>query len=94
MKKFKYFIDPGHGWLKVPLVLIHELSLHEEISACSYMRGCSKGVFVYLEEDRDLGLFVSAYRKHFKKEPTIVYSFSKNSSNIRKYRGYVANLWF
>lgn len=48
--------DPGHGWLQVPHSLIYELSIQEQVSPYSYM----DDVYVYLEEDCDLSVFIRA----------------------------------
>ena len=58
MTKFKFYQDPGHGWVKVPKALLKELGIDEKISSYSYMRGD----FVYLEEDMDLGTFMDAMK--------------------------------
>lgn len=55
-KKYKFFHDPGHGWLQVPITEIKKLGLSDRISGYSYIH---KGM-VYLEEDCDAGKFVRA----------------------------------
>ena len=54
--KLKFFMDPGHGWLKVPIGLLRELGIESRITAYSYRRGD----FAYLEEDCDATTFVKA----------------------------------
>ena len=49
-----FYSDPGHGWLQVPHSLIYELGIQEQISPYSYM----DDMYVYLEEDCDLGAFM------------------------------------
>lgn len=56
---FDVYNDPGHGWAKVPKQLLKDLDLAENISVCSYQ----KGAWAYLEEDRDLLLFMGALRQ-------------------------------
>jgi len=51
---FNFYADPGHGWLKVPRVMLIAHDLIQKISSYSYQRGA----FVYLEEDCDLHTFV------------------------------------
>ncbi len=53
MKKYTYFTDAGHGWLKVSKKEIEPIK--DKISRFSYM----KGDFVYLEEDCDMDLFLT-----------------------------------
>jgi len=56
--KYKLISDPGHGWLKVPLLQILQLDIAGKISTCSYIDASNK--FVYLEEDCDLAVFARA----------------------------------
>ena len=48
--------DPGHGWLRVPLIDIAALGIEDEVSPCSFI----DGRFAYLEEDCDYSVFVAA----------------------------------
>jgi len=48
--------DPGHGWLKVPLVELDELDIRDQITPYSY----KNGRFAYLEEDCDMGVYLDA----------------------------------
>ncbi len=53
---FVFHQDPGHGWLQVPLTLLHRLNVAGDISPYSYMdEQCG-----YLEEDADLSVFLRA----------------------------------
>ena len=56
--QFKFFEDPGHGWMEVPVQLIALLGIRDRISAYSYR----KGDMAYLEEDCDLSEFMEACR--------------------------------
>ena len=56
---FAFHSDEGHGWLKVPMVLLIELGIAGQVSSYSY----EYSDHVYLEEDCDMGLFVEAWRK-------------------------------
>lgn len=47
--KVKWFSDPGHGWLRVPLEQIVELGIKDDVSPFSYM----DETYAYLEEDQD-----------------------------------------
>ena len=55
-KVFDFISDPGHGWVKVPVILLQSLCISNNISGYSYMRG----KFAYLEEDCDASLFINA----------------------------------
>jgi hypothetical protein len=46
--------DPGHGWLRVPLVEIALLGIEEQISPYSFIEGS----YAYLEEDCDCPLYL------------------------------------
>jgi hypothetical protein len=56
MSKYKFIADGGHGWISVPLEDIRRLGITDQISRYSYMTHKR----VYLEEDRDAGLFLEA----------------------------------
>lgn len=84
-RKFRFYSDPGHGWLKVPLDSLAYLGIIGDISSFSYMRGG----FAYLEEDSDLEKFSRAYIKHFGKDFQITdMQQSNRESNIRRYASY------
>ena len=53
----KFFEDPGHGWLEVPIAQVAALGITNKISAYSYR----KGTMAYLEEDCDSATFIKAY---------------------------------
>ena len=48
--------DPGHGWLRVPLIDVAALGIAEEITACSFI----DNDYAFLEEDCDYGTFMNA----------------------------------
>jgi hypothetical protein len=48
--------DPGHGWLRVPLVEIALLGIEEQITPYSFI----EGNYAYLEEDCDCPRFLDA----------------------------------
>jgi len=58
MKKtsYRFIVDPGHGWLEVPLVKLNKLGIMHEISGYSYRH---KNM-AYLEEDCDASVFIDA----------------------------------
>jgi hypothetical protein len=51
-----YYQDPGHGWVRVSVGLLHGLKIAEDISAYSYRRND----YAYLEEDCDLSRLLTA----------------------------------
>lgn len=81
-KVFKFYEDPGHGWLAVKVKDLEAVGsgLHL-ISHYSYL----KGKTVYLEEDCDADKFVKAFEAKFGASPTIKTTFTDGSSPIRSY---------
>jgi hypothetical protein len=81
--------DPGHGWVKTPLVLLQQLEIVKEITKYSYIKrpdmNSNKG-FAYLEEDCDAATLINAM-----KAKGIIYTFKDNvtcsnkDSHIRSY---------
>ena len=59
VEEFEFHHDAGHAWLRVPIALLKELKIRDEISECSYRRGPS----AYLEEDCDAPRFVQAMKQ-------------------------------
>ena len=82
-KTFPIFEDPGHGWLRVPIVLLQELGIAHNISKFSYM----KGSFAYLEEDCDAPFFVDAMDK-MDVEVKFIEHHTDKESPIREYDSY------
>jgi hypothetical protein len=56
MTEYKFFSDPGHGWLEVPVAEVRRLGIADKVSAYSYRKGDN----AYLEEDCDAGLWLDA----------------------------------
>ena len=56
MKTYKFYCDPGHGWMAVKVQELHELGIMFKISSYSYLRGKT----AYLEEDCDARMIYSA----------------------------------
>ena len=83
VKTYTLYNDPGHAWLKVPYADLVKLGIERAISPYSYMYGQS----AYLEEDRDLSLFIIAMRKTGK-EIKIKDVYTSKDSKIRSYRNY------
>ena len=51
-----FYQDPGHGWVRVPMRLLHALKIVGDISSYSYRRNDH----AYLEEDSDLSHLIKA----------------------------------
>lgn len=90
MKTYKFYNDPGHGWLAVKRKELIELGVIGQISRYSYQRGGT----VYLEEDGDASRFINAYVakglcatvKDFPYES----KYSEKNSPIRSYDSFKA----
>lgn len=82
-KTFKFHSDAAHGWLAVKKSDLDLLGIRDQISPYSYM----KGQTAYLEEDRDMAVFIKAFREVFKNEsyvdPIIEELDPKDRSHIR-----------
>ena len=85
MQPFTMYTDPGHGWLKVPTALLHDLGIADRITQYSFQRG----TFSYLEEDCDFATFMLAYRDRYGCEPILLEMSTNHSSRIRSYASYV-----
>jgi hypothetical protein len=80
----KFFEDPGHGWLEVPMDLIRALGVAADISGYSYR----KGTMAYLEEDCDAAVFLEAFRKQYGTSPALDRVY-QDPTPIRSYSRYV-----
>lgn len=54
--KYTFTADAGHGWLRVSMVELYLLDIHEKITPYSYR----KRDYAYLEEDCDVHTFLTA----------------------------------
>lgn len=54
----KFYEDPGHGWLEVPVAELKQLGILGEITPFSYVS--RDGKLAYLEEDCDLSTYARA----------------------------------
>lgn len=85
MKTFDYIQDPGHGWIKVPVSLLINLNIDQEITCFSYYRDG----FAYLEEDCDASRFFNAYRAKFGADPKLRDRIARERrSRVREYTCY------
>lgn len=78
---FNYHSDSQHGWLAVKNNLVRELGLADKISQYSYMKGATS----YLEEDRDAGLFIQAFKAKFGFPPATKQLDPRNYNIIRSF---------
>ena len=84
-RTYIYFMDAGHGWLKVKRSELLELGIADKISTYSYQLG----EWVYLEEDCDLEKFAEA--KHAKGIAILFhYRHARKRSKIRSYDSFQA----
>lgn len=83
MKAYKFYSDPGHGWLAVKRSELERLNILHLISSCSYQRGHT----VYLEEDCDASIFC-AKKKELGETLSFVEKFTNNSHPIRSYESF------
>lgn len=82
--KFKFYSDPGHGWIAVKINLLEELGIADKISSYSYMKGST----AYLEEDCDASLFFYAYQEVHQTTPPYESRHNDKRSPIRSYEPY------
>jgi hypothetical protein len=78
-----YYQDPGHGWVRVSVGLLHGLKIAEDISTYSYRRND----YAYLEEDCDLSRLLTAAQAVGITIKLKQFHTNKNSK-IRGYRPY------
>lgn len=79
----KIYSDPGHGWVRVSMGLLHGLKIADQISRYSYRRDD----YAYLEEDGDLGLLLAA-AKAAEIEIKLRSFHTNKQSKIRSYSPY------
>lgn len=83
--KIQFISDPGHGWAEVPMQLIRDLGIADQISSFSYRLGDT----AYLEEDCDAALLIRTLHSR-----DIPYTVSDREdavmSEIRSYPRYTA----
>ena len=84
--KFNFYADPSHGWLKVPMSLLRELGIANQITPYSYRRGND----AYLEEDCDVATFIKVMAGVGRKVEFREFVARFKSSKIRNYTSYFA----
>lgn len=83
MAIYQFYEDPGHGWLKVSRKELRRLGIEDRISSFSYQNNED----VFLEEDSDMSVFMSA--KETRGETVgIKHHHTNKTSKIRKYNCY------
>jgi len=90
MKTFDFISDPGHAWLKVPVSLLIDLGIDQEITCYSYYRAG----FAYLEEDLDAGTFIQAMKnagREFKFRERVARERRSRVREYTCYTKYIAN---
>ena len=76
-KVYIWHSDPGHAWLEVDRAELIELGILDKISCYSYQKNDK----VYLEEDRDAGIFLKA--RDLKNIETLTKEIFKEDTPIR-----------
>jgi len=91
MKKYDWYSDPRHGWMKVKRAELIDLGIEKEITGYSYQRG----EFVYLEEDLDAFTFMKALEEKtgtkFDTDKHLRHHIADRMSKIRSYPSYKYN---
>jgi hypothetical protein len=82
---YTMFNDPGHAWLAVRRNELEDMGIMDRISPCSYQ----KGAMVYLEEDCDFSVFVSA-RISRNKPFHVIEQYADSLSPIRNFQSFNA----
>jgi hypothetical protein len=80
---FTMFNDPGHAWLAVRRNELEDMGIMDRISPYSYQ----KGALVYLEEDCDFSVFVSA-RIARNKPFHVIEEYTDGFSPIRNFQSF------
>jgi len=78
-----FYADPGHGWARVSMGLLHGLKIAEDISSYSYRRND----YAYLEEDCDFSRLVIA-AKAADIDIKLRHFHTNKQSKIRSYQSY------
>lgn len=78
-----YHTDPAHGWLEVNRHELIALGIDQQVSPYSYQNRDA----VYLEEDRDMGLYLAAHGPQWRDMIEITESY-RERSHVRNYAGY------
>jgi hypothetical protein len=63
-KMYTFHLDAGHGWIEVPFSEIKQLGLEDKITHYSFIKDAT----VYLEEDVDAQVFITALKEKYGEE--------------------------
>lgn len=81
-KQYKFYSDPGHGWLEVNILDLADVGLGpESFTQFSYRKGDT----CYLEEDCDAAKFFLAFCNRYGEKPTFIER--NDGAFIRNLRG-------
>ena len=81
VKSLRWFEDPGHSWLRVPLDYIVQLGITDKITNGSTIRGRH----AYLEEDSDAAVFINGAKEAGFKVMKIPTTYTDNYSKVQEY---------
>jgi len=81
---YTFHIDPGHGWLEVPILELSRLGILAEVSHYSYLKDGN----AYLEEDCDFSLFAHA-KAAAAEDFNVVDKHTNYDSPIRRYARFI-----
>ncbi len=84
MLKFRWFQDPGHAWLRVPLDFLQSTAFRP--SSYSYVSENER--YVYLEEDADAPAFLGYLKQNAIPYVVTGETYSKRPSRIRLLKPY------
>lgn len=74
--EYRFYNDPGHGWLRVARRELLTLGIADRITVYSYQS--RKGAWVYLEEDQDWTTFDQAKKARGEAYTTLDYYHEDN----------------
>jgi hypothetical protein len=81
------YSDPAHAWLEVPIDELSRLglSIYHDFSSYSYFGVDKRGaICAYLEEDCDLGIYLSRAIRRDGRRPLFKDKHNKRNSPVRK----------
>jgi len=84
---YTLFSDPAHAWLEVPIEELSRLglSIYHDFSSYSFIGVNARGKpCAYLEEDCDLGIYLSRVIKRDGQRPLFKDKHNKRNSPVRK----------
>lgn len=88
MQTLTLYSDPAHSWLRVPVTELSRvgLSFERDFSPYSYGKIDSNGtMFVFLEEDCDMGIYLATLLSRGEPRPNIRDSYAAKRSAVRSY---------